>query len=115
MTHPPAPTDSYDQRKVSVKNTKADGVAYLVFHGEADFSTLAELDSGFGQVQLDQGDAIHLDLSGLEFADTAAIRQLTHFARQARHNGHNVTTTGAAPTLRAAVDHLGVRDDLGIR
>lgn len=114
MSHAPASTDSYDLRRVSVETIQAKGVAQLVFHGQADFSTLEELDSGLGELQLDQGDVIHLDLSGLEFADTAAIHQLARFARQARHNGHDVETTGAGTTLRAAVDHLGVRDDLGL-
>lgn len=114
MSHAAAPTDNFDLRTVSVETIQAEGVAQLVFHGEADFSTLEELDSGLGQVQVGQGDVIQLDLSGLEFADTAAIRQLARFAMQARHNGHDVETTGAGTTLRAAVDHLGVREDLGL-
>jgi ABC-type transporter Mla MlaB component len=114
MSQTPTSTDSHDLRRVSMETIQAGGVAHFVFHGEADFSTLEELDSALGQVRLDQGDVVHLNLSGLEFADTAAIRQLARFARQARHNGHDVETTGAGTTLRAAVDQLGVRDDLGL-
>lgn len=113
MSHSPASTGD-DFNIVRLDTTYGDGVAQVIIHGEADFSTLKELDAGLEQVQFDDSKVIHLDVSGLGFADTAAIGRLAVFARHVKHAGHEMVTYGANPTLRRVAGEMGVQDDLGL-
>lgn len=89
-------------------------VLRVVLRGEADLSTLERLDAALEHAELAGVSSIHLDVSGLDFADSATVRRLTLFAIRAKETGRLLTTCGASPTFRMAARMLGVRDHLGL-
>jgi anti-anti-sigma regulatory factor len=89
-------------------------IVWVHLHGQADISTLGDLDAALEQVELDGARCVHLHLNDLDFADVATIRRLTAFARKATRAGHEVTTCGASPMLRKVAHLLRVHEDLGI-
>ena len=114
MSYSPALTDSAHLNVVTIRTIHREDVAQVILQGEADFSTLDELDAGLRQAHLDDATFIHLDVTGLEFADSAVIRRLALFARHVRETGRGIATSGANRTLVTVADQLGVRDDLGL-
>ena len=65
-------------------------------------------------ITLDGAQLIQLDLTHLAFADVATIRRLAAFTGHAKRTGHDVTTSGAHPTLRKVAELLHAEDDLGL-
>ena len=107
-------TDPDEKNNLRVETIKGEDIAWVVLHGEADISTLRELDAALEHVELDGATSVHLHLTELDFADAATIRRLTDFAQQVRRTGHDVKTCGASPTLRKVARLLQVHDDLGL-
>lgn len=96
--------------------TVVDGpVLRVALHGECDFSTVPDLDSALGGVELNGRRVVHLDLTHLAFADVATIRRIAAFAGDAQRSGQEVATSGAHPTLRKVADLLRVHGELGLR
>jgi anti-anti-sigma regulatory factor len=89
-------------------------MALLILQGEADLSTLQHLETALSRLDLTDIQAVHLDLSELQFADVATIRELAVFARQAKQAGRTVLTCGASPTLRKVASILHFHIDLGL-
>jgi anti-anti-sigma factor len=107
-------TDPDDANTLRVDTVKGEDIAWVVLQGEADISTLRDLEVALEHVELDDTRSVHLHVTELEFADAATIRRLTAFARQVRRAGHDVKTCGASPTLRKVAHLLHVHDDLGL-
>jgi anti-anti-sigma factor len=103
-----------DVRPLSVQIIQHDSVARVVLRGEADISTLEQLDAALDLAKLHRIRALQLQVSELTFADAAAIRRLTLFASQARQTGRRVETCGANPTLRKVARLLNVQGELGL-
>jgi anti-anti-sigma factor len=107
-------TDSPDGVRLGIETRQQDGVVTLVLLGEADIATVDRLEATLAQIEVDGVRAVHVDLTELDFADVATLRQLMLFARRARSNGHQVTTGGARPVLRKVAVLLGGEDTLGL-
>lgn len=109
MTFWPDPDDVHNLR---IETITGEDIASVILHGEADISTLRELETALERVELDGATSVRLDVSDLHFADAGAIRQLTIFAKQATQAGYHIETCGVNPTLRKMVRLLEVDDDL---
>lgn len=114
MSHAHASTDPDGVEGSQVETSVVGEVARVVLRGELDFSMLSQLDAALGGIALEGDQVVHLDLSLLEFADTAAVRRLAAFATAARRAGHDVETVGANRTIRRVAAVLHVDDDLGL-
>ena len=106
-----APDDAQDLR---VETLEDDRTLRVVLHGECDFTLIQKLDQGLPKLTPDTARLVQLDLTYLAFADTATIRALAMFARNARRTGHDVQTFGAHPTVVKVADLLHVQPDLGL-
>jgi anti-anti-sigma regulatory factor len=106
--------DPDDVQNFRVETAKSANIARVILQGEADISTLRDLEAALEDFELDGAKAVHLHLGELDFADTATIRRLTVFARQAKQTGLDVKTWGANPTLHKLAIMLEAQDDLGL-
>lgn len=114
MSHKDSLTDPDDVNNLRVETVKGEDIAWVVLQGEADISTLGDLEAALDHVELHGAKSVHLHVTELDFADAATIRRLTVFARQAKRTGRDVKTCGASPTLRKVAHLLRVHDDLGL-
>lgn len=99
---------------LSVETVKGGDIAWVVLQGEADISTLPELEACLEHVELDGTACVHLHVTRLDFADTASIRRLALFARRVKQTGLNIKTCGANATVRMIAGLLHAQDDLGL-
>jgi anti-anti-sigma factor len=111
MTSFAGPTDGV---RLGIETRRRGGVITITLRGEADIATVDRLGATLGQVEVEDARVVHVDLTELDFADVATLRQLMLFARRARSNGHQVTTGGAKPVLRKVTGLLGGEDTLGL-
>ncbi|HEX6248304.1 MAG TPA: STAS domain-containing protein [Nocardioidaceae bacterium] len=107
-------TESPDSRLLRVETAREADASWVRLHGEADIATLPHLAAALDGIELDGARCWYLDVTGLEFADVATLRQLATFARQVRRSGHEIRTCGANATLRKVASLLRVQDDLGL-
>jgi anti-anti-sigma factor len=107
-------TDPEDVHNLRIETIKGEGIAWVILQGEADISTLRDLEAALEHVELNGAKSVHLHVTDLDFADAATIRRLTIFARRARRTGHHIKTCGASPTLHKVARLLRVQDDLGL-
>lgn len=114
MSHTYSLIDPDDVNNLRIETATGEDIAWVTLHGEADISTLGDLEAALEHVELNGATAVHLHVTELEFADIATIRRLTAFARRAKQTGHEVQTCGANPTLRKVARLLRVHDDLGL-
>jgi anti-anti-sigma regulatory factor len=100
--------------RLGIETRSENGLVTITLRGEADFATVERLEATLEQVELAGDRAVHVDLTELDFADVAILRQLMLFAQRARGRGHQVTTGGARPVLRKIAGLLGGEDTLGL-
>lgn len=100
--------------RLGIHFRKGTGITWLILRGEADISTLDELEAALEHVKDDGAGSVHLHVADLDFADVATVRRLILFARRARRTGHEIMTCGANPTFRTLARLLGARADLGL-
>jgi anti-sigma B factor antagonist len=87
----------------------------LVLSGEADITTLKQLQSALS-AQLDAGAGVlTVDLSGLGFADSATIGALVRAARTLRSQGGRLDLASPQPALARMLTLLGVDEVVPIR
>jgi anti-sigma B factor antagonist len=87
----------------------------IALAGEADLTTAAELNQLLA-AQLDGGTThLTVDLSGLRFADSAAIRELIHAHRAITQRGGTLELTRPQPVVARVLSLLGVDQILTIR
>ena len=87
---------------------------WVIVSGEVDFADLADLGQALERVPLDAAPLVHLDLSGLSFADSYAVRRLADFAVGVRASGKEVRTSGANRVVSRVASVLGVEAELGL-
>jgi anti-anti-sigma regulatory factor len=97
-----------------VQSVVSGGTVRIVLAGEADMSTVDDLEMDLELVDLDSCTTVRIDVTGLGFADVATIHRLAVFATNARQTGHEVTTLGASPMFRKVATIMGAQDDLGL-
>lgn len=114
MSHTNYVTDPDDVNSLRIETATGEDIAWVTLQGEADLSTLRNLEAALEHLDLDGASAVHLHVTELDFADIATIRRLTAFAKRAKQTGHEVRTCGANPTLRKVARLLSVHDDLGL-
>lgn len=103
-----------DQPSIRVETIQTGNVVRIKLIGEADIANLDTLQAALAAVQPDGAEAVQLQLSGLAFADIAALRALASFAADLKTTGRNVTTRGATSVVEKAVRILDVDDELGL-
>jgi stage II sporulation protein AA (anti-sigma F factor antagonist) len=87
----------------------------IALAGEADLTTAAELNQVLA-AQLDGGTSrLTVDLSGLRFADSAAIRELIRAHHAITQRGGTLELTRPQPTVGRLLSLLGVDQVLIIR
>lgn len=113
MTCAPLPPPSsrqsvvVDERGLSVRLVRLDGVVELRLHGELDVATAPALQAAVEQLQ-DPGRVV-LDLAELEFADMVGLNTLLALRRTAR-----VEVRRPRPALVLLASTAGVADALGV-
>ena len=115
MIHPTSVPDPDHVGDLRIETIGGDDVVQVVLRGEADIATLEDLDAALEHLELDGAKLVHLDLTGLDFADVATVRRLAVFARQAKRTGHDVNACGASQILRKVAGVVDDQDELGIR
>jgi anti-anti-sigma factor len=107
-------SDPHDVHALRIETTRGEDVARVTLRGEADFSTLRDLDAALERVELDGAASVQLHISELYFADAATIRRLTVFARDVRRAGHEIRTCGANQAIHKVARLLDVQEELGL-
>lgn len=80
----------------------------LALSGEADMTSVPELSAAFA-AQVDAGVGnLTVDLAGLRFADSAAIRVLVKASRALRDRGGTLTLSRPQPSVARTLSLLGV-------
>lgn len=97
-----------------VRVAAGEGSTRVVVSGEIDFSDVPDLEDALGQVPVDAAPVVHLDLGGLTFADSHAVRRLADLAVRVRAGGRDVRTSGANRLVRRVATVLGVDAELGL-
>ncbi|MGZ6832149.1 MAG: STAS domain-containing protein [Mycobacteriaceae bacterium] len=107
---------SFDAGRVRVRVEPITGhaAASIIIVGEADVGTLEQFRGAFAGIELNGAKTVQLDVADLTFCDIAAMRELTHFARQLSAAGRNVETRGARSTLHKMARLMNVDGDLGL-
>lgn len=111
MTSLPNPDNT---AKFNIEVRRNNEIAWIILEGEADISTMEDLESALDLDDLRDVTSLHLHVKGLDFLDLTTVRRLTVFAKGARQSGHRIRTCGASPTFRLLARLLGVREDLGL-
>lgn len=102
---------SYELPELDVTTLTAfDDELIVVLTGEADLTNHESLRASLAEVDPTRVRTTHLELSGLEFCDLAAFRQLLAFAGRVRAADRRVFVYGANPTLRKVAGFLGAGD-----
>jgi anti-sigma B factor antagonist len=83
------------------------GEAVLALAGEFDMAEAAGLQLQI-EALLAQHDRVCVDLSGLEFLDSAGVRVLTSAARAAAERGVRLRTVGAGPEVARVLNVTGL-------
>jgi len=86
----------------------------IVLAGETDLTTAAESHQ-LPAAQLDGGTRLTVDLSGLRFADSAAIRELVQAHRAITQRGGTLELTRLQPVVARMLSLLGVDQILTVR
>lgn len=107
-------TDPAFESNLHVRVAAGQRSTRVVVSGEIDFSDVPDLEEALGRVPVDATPLVHLDLSGLSFADSHAVRHLADFAARVRASGHDVRTSGGNRLVRLVVAVLGVDAELGL-
>jgi anti-sigma B factor antagonist len=85
-----------------------DGGSVLTLSGEADMTSVPELSAAFA-AQVDAGVRdLTVDLAGLRFADSAAIRVLVKASRALRDRGGTLALSCPQPSVARTLSLLGV-------
>lgn len=88
---------------------------HVALSGEADISTLPQLDSALASIEPDDATPVYLDLCDLTFADAATMRRLAVFAEKARRDGGQVHTRSRTRMLWKIAVIMQIHDVLGIQ
>lgn len=118
--HHPAPPESGAGQDsaaspLGIRVVAGESGPVLMLSGEADITTLAQLESALG-AQLAAGAGIlTVDLSGLGFADSATIGALVRAARTLKSQGGRLDLARPQPALARMLALLGVDEFVPIR
>jgi anti-anti-sigma factor len=86
----------------------------IALAGEADLTTAAELNQVLS-AQFEDGTRLTVDLSGLRFADSAAIAEFIRAHRALTRRGGTLELTRPQPTVARILSLLGVDQVLTVR
>ena len=87
----------------------------ITLSGQADMSTVAELDELVTGQLADGTQHLTVDVAGLDFADTASIRVLLLAARTLRQRGGDLVLLRPQRTLARVLEILGADEVITIR
>ena len=86
----------------------------ITLAGEADLTTAVELNQLLA-AQLDGGTTVTIDLSGLQFADSATIRELIRAHHALAQRGGTLVLARPQPAVAKVLSLLGVDQILTVR
>jgi anti-anti-sigma factor len=87
----------------------------ITLSGEVDITTAVELSELIGGQLTDETRQLTIDVTGLDFADTAAIRVLLVAARSLRQRGGDLVLLHPQRALARVLEILGADEVLAIR
>jgi anti-anti-sigma factor len=87
----------------------------IALAGEADLTTAAELNQMLAAQLGGETPRLTVDLSGLRFADSAAIRELIRAHRAITQRGGTLELTRPQPAVARVLSLLGVDQFLNVR
>ena len=87
----------------------------ITLSGEADITTAAELNELIAGQLTEAAQQLTIDVAGLDFADTAAIRVLLVAARRLRQRGGDLVLLRPQRALARVLEILGADEVVDIR
>ena len=87
----------------------------ITLSGEVDITTAAELSELITSQLADETQQLTVDVAGLDFADTAAIRVLLVVARRLRQRGGDLVLLRPQRTLARVLEILGADEVVTIQ
>ena len=87
----------------------------VMLSGEADITTVAELSETLTAQLASATRHLTVDLSGLRFADSAAIRELVMAGRELKDRGGGLVLANPQPAVARALSLLGVDQAIEVR
>jgi anti-anti-sigma factor len=87
----------------------------ITLSGEADITNVAELSELITGQLADERQHLTVDVAGLDFADTAAIRVLLVAARRLRQHGGDLVLLRPQRALARVLEILGAEEVVAIR
>jgi anti-anti-sigma factor len=101
-------------RQLTVHHEQDGNVAIVSFFGEFDYAEMATVQEKIDAVEAQAPDVLLLDLTGLEFMDSSAVRVIMQADHRARAQGRRLTlVTGNGPPFRV-LSILGLTDRLDV-
>ena len=97
----------------SVERSEREGTTVLALHGELDISTTDELARAASGIA--PGTELVIDLTDLEFMDSAGLRALMNLDLRAREEGWTVSLTSPQPAVLRLLKLSGFEDRIPIR
>jgi anti-sigma B factor antagonist len=100
---------------LQVSLTEAASGPLVVLSGEADLTTLAELNRALDEQIRAGARLVTVDLSGLRFADSASVVALAHAARALRNRGGDLELLHPQEAVARVLSLTGVDQALTVR
>src|SRR5215469_8329884 len=116
----PAPPESGAGREsaaspLDIRVAAGESGPVLMLSGEADITTLAQLENALSALLAAGTGILTVDLSGLGFADSATIGALVRAARTLKSQGGRLDLASPQPALARMLALLGVDEIVSIR
>jgi anti-anti-sigma factor len=93
---------------------RGDGVALCRIEGELDLSVAAALEQQLISALSDPVGALHVDMAGVTYLDSSAVRALLQVVSHAQESGKRVQVTAASVICRRVLELAGVDTVLGL-
>lgn len=101
-------------RQLRVHREQHGNVTIVSFFGEFDHAEMAAAQQEIGAAEAQAPDILLLDLTGLEFMDSSAVRVIVQADNRAREQGRRLALiTGTGPPYRV-LSILGLTDRLDL-
>jgi anti-sigma B factor antagonist len=93
-------------------DSRGDGRVVVALQGQVDLATAPQLAQAVAGATKQGGDAVVVDLTDVDFLDSAGVRALVESAQAAATAGVTVTVTGARGWVARVLEITGVAEFL---
>jgi anti-sigma B factor antagonist len=94
------------------RDSRSDGGVVVALQGQVDLATAPQLTQAVANATKQGGDAVVVDLTDVDFLDSAGVRALVESAQAAATAGVAVTVTGASGWVARVLEITGVAEFL---